>query len=234
MTETYIQPNWPAPPHVKAYTTLRNSGVSTLDNNNRIDLDCLVQLLALPNKPIKIHQTHSTIALPALPENQNKEADAVFSNQPNQVCLVSTADCLPVLITNRQGTVVAAVHAGWRGLAAGIIPKTIQTLNLASIDVLAWLGPAITQPCYEVGHEVREQFLAQDPASESAFIPSPNARWLASLYDIARLQLTRMGVTAIYGGDYCTYSDKARFFSYRGDGMIRGSMATLIWMSNSL
>ncbi len=234
MTQTYIQPNWPAPPHIKAYTTLRNSGVSTTneDKNNRINLDFLVQLLALPNKPIKINQTHSTIALPALPENQNKEADAIFTSHPNQVCLVSTADCLPVLLTNRQGTTVAAIHAGWRGLANGIIPKTIQTLNLPGSDLFAWLGPAISQPCYEVGHEVREQFLDKDPASASAFIPSVNARWLANLYAIARLQLTKLDVTAIYGGDHCTYSDKTRFFSYRGDGMILGSMATLIWISD--
>lgn len=230
MTQTYIQPNWPAPPHIKAYTTLRDSGVSTLAKNNRIDFDCLVKLLALPSKPIKINQTHSTIALPALLENQNKEADAVFSDQANQVCLVSTADCLPVLLTNRQGSVVAAIHAGWRGLAGGIIPKTIQTLNLPGAEILAWLGPAITQACYEVGHEVREQFLTSDPASESGFIPSPHGRWLASLYDIARIQLRRLSVTAIYGGDQCTYSDESRFFSYRRDGVIRGSMASLIWI----
>lgn len=233
MSENFIQPNWSAPAHIKAFTTLRHSGVSTLQENNRIDLEKLVALLNLPNKPIKVNQTHSTIALPALIENNNKEADAVFTDQPNQVCLVSTADCLPVLLTNRQGTQVAAIHAGWRGLAGGIILKTIQTLNLAGDDILAWLGPAITQACYEVGEEVREQFLLQDPASESAFIPSPRGRWLASLYDIARLQLKSVGVNAVFGGEYCTYTDKERFYSYRGDGKIRGSMATLIWISNT-
>ncbi len=232
MTELYLQPQWPAPSHIKAYTTLRSSGVSTLDEHNRIDFDRLTKLLALPNKPIKIHQTHSTIAVPALAENQNKEADAVFSNQPNQVCLVTTADCLPVLITNREGSTVAAIHAGWRGLAAGIIPKTLQTLNLPGHDILAWLGPAISQPCYEVGPEVREQFIAQNPASEKAFITSSNARFLADLYAIARLQLGQIGVTHIYGGDYCTFSDKTRFFSFRGDGKILGSLATLIWIDN--
>lgn len=232
MTQTYIQPNWSAPPHIKAYSTLRSSGVSTTAINNRIDFDKLAELLTLPSKPINIHQTHSIIAVPALPENQNKEADAVFSVQANQVCLVTTADCLPVLLTNRQGTVVAAIHAGWRGLAAGIIPHTIKTLNFPHEEMLAWLGPAITQSCYEVGHEVREQFLAHDPDSVIGFIPSPNGRWLASLYDIARLQLKRLGVTAIYGGDYCTYSDTSRFYSYRREGVIRGSIATLIWIDS--
>ncbi len=230
MTQFFIEPNWPAPANVKAYTTLRDSGVSTLNKNNRIDLDRLMQLLGLPQKPIKINQTHSTIALAALPENCNKEADAVFTNQPNQVCLVSTADCLPILVTNRQGSIAAAIHAGWRGLAKGIISHTLQTLNLPGADLLAWLGPAISQPCYEVGDEVREQFLATYPASISAFIPSIQGHWLVDLYAIARLQLAQLGVGAIYGGEYCTFSDPARFFSYRRDGKILGSMATLIWI----
>ena len=231
MTELYIEPNWPAPAHIKAYTTLRESGVSTLDENNRIDHDRLKGLLSLPQKPIKINQTHSAIALAALPENHDKEADAVFTNQPNQVCLVTTADCMPVLLTHRQGKAVAAIHAGWRGLAKGIIPQTIQTLNVPGPDLLAWLGPSISQSCYEVGDEVREQFLAKYPASNSAFIPSINGRWLLDLSAVARLQLTQLGIESIYGGEHCTFSDPTRFFSYRRDGKILGSMATLIWIS---
>jgi YfiH family protein len=227
----YIEPQWPAPSNIKAYTTLRNSNVSTTNENKKMDYDRLTQLLALPTTPIKINQTHSTIAVSALIENHGKEADAVYAHQPNQVCVISTADCLPVLITNRSGTTVAAIHAGWRGLANNIIPSTIQTLNLSGSDMLAWLGPAISQPCYEVGDEVREQFLAADPENANAFIPSVNMRWLMNLYAIARLQLIKLGVTAIYGGDYCTYSDESRFFSYRRDGKILGSMATLIWIS---
>lgn len=227
----YLEPQWPAPSHIKAYTTLRHSGVSTLEKHNRIDMDRLVELLSLPQKPIKINQTHSTIALPASIENNDKEADAVFSHEPNQVCLVTTADCLPVLLTNREGSFVAAIHAGWRGLANEIIPETIRTLNVPGSEILAWLGPAISQPCYEVGEEVREQFIKKNPATIDAFIPSPHGRWLANLYAVARLQLTQIGVNAIYGGDYCTYSDKTRFFSFRGDGKILGSMATLIWIS---
>ncbi len=233
MTNMFIQPNWPAPSHIKAYTTLRDSHVSNLSQDAKIDVNRLVECLQLPQKPIRIKQTHSDIAIPALTDNHHKEADAVFTYQNNQVCLISTADCLPVLLTNRQGTAVAAIHAGWRGLAKNIIPKTIQTMGLAGSDLLAWLGPAISQPCYEVGEEVREQFLQNDPATAAAFIPSPNARWLANLYAIARLQLTQWGVKPIFGGEYCTYSDKARFFSYRRDGAILGAMASLIWIDDS-
>ncbi|MCD6038772.1 MAG: yfiH [Gammaproteobacteria bacterium] len=234
MTPTFIQPNWPAPPHIKAYTTLRTSGVSPRDEKTKIDADRLVQLLQLPGYPLPINQTHSDIAIPALPEYQGKEADAIFSNQPNQVCLVCTADCLPVLLTHRQGTSVAAIHAGWRGLAKGIITKTVRALNISSSDILAWLGPAITQPCYETSEEVRQQFIEKDPATESAFIPSgKNGHWLLDLYAIARIELSKMGITAIYRGDYCTYSNPTDFFSFRRDGKILGNMATLIWISDN-
>lgn len=232
MTQNFIKPDWPAPPQIKAYTTLRRSGVSPASRDNRIDFDRLAQLLQLTHRPIRIKQTHSDIAVPALPNNQGKEADAIFTSEHNQACLISTADCLPILLTHRQGTTVAAIHAGWRGLASGIITKTIQTLNLPGADILAWLGPAISQPCYEVGDEVREKFLEKDPATVSAFIPSINARWLVNLYAIARLQLTKLGVTGIFGGHYCTYSDQTHFFSYRRDGHILGVMATLIWISD--
>jgi len=232
MTQDFIKPDWPAPSQIKAYTTLRRSGVSPASKHDKIDSDRLIQLLQLAHRPIRIKQTHSNIAVPALPDNQGKEADAIFTSEHNQVCLISTADCLPILLTHRQGTTVAAIHAGWRGLENGIITKTIQALNLPGADILAWLGPAISQPCYEVGDEVRQKFLEKDPATVNAFIPSVNARWLLDLYAIARLQLAKLGITGIFGGHYCTYSDQTRFFSYRRDGKVIGAMATLIWISN--
>jgi len=209
--DSFIKPIWPAPAHITAYTT------------TRID--------PLPHIPIKIKQIHSDIVLPVMAENQNKEADALWTDQLNQVCAVITADCLPVLLTNRQGTHVAAIHAGWRGLAKGIIPKTVQKLNLPSDEIIAWLGPAISQPYYEVGEEVRNEFLSSDPDTACAFMPSVNQRWLLDLYMIARLQLEKKGVSAIYGGEYCTFSQPEKFFSYRRDGGIQGHMATVIWIS---
>ena len=227
---SFIKPIWPAPAHIKAYTTTRINP-AILNPEKRIHYPCLKESLALPNLPIQIKQIHSDIILPALPENQNKPADALWTDQLNQVCAVVTADCLPVLLTHREGTHVAAIHAGWRGLAKGIIPKTVQQLNLPSNEIIAWLGPAISQPCYEVGGEVRNEFLSSDPDTAFAFIPSVNQRWLLDLYAIARLQLEKKGVTAIYGGEYCTFSQPEKFFSYRRDGGIQGHMATLIWIS---
>jgi hypothetical protein len=231
MLNKFIKPVWPAPAQVHAYSSLRSSQVSPGPQNTKIDYDRLTELLQLPNKPIKVNQTHSNIVLPALSENQGVEADALFTNRPDHVCVISTADCLPVLLTDIKGTHVAAIHAGWRGLAKGIIAETVRTLGLRNEEILAWLGPAISQSCYEVGEEVRDQFMAIDPKSADAFIPSPNKRWLMDLYAIARLQLQKQGISQIYGGDYCTYSNPD-FFSYRRDGGIQGVIATLIWISD--
>lgn len=240
-----IKPNWPAPPHVKAYTTLRSGGVSAAPfdtfnlaqhvNDNAANVNknraILKNELALANDPIWIQQTHSTIVLPATSENRGKEADASFTDQANQVCVVLTADCLPLLICNREGNKVAAVHAGWRGLAHGIIENTLKALAIPASDLLVWLGPAISQKNYEVGEEVRNFFLTSNPEAESAFTPSPNQRWLADLYALARLRLKKIGITEVYGGDYCTYEDATKFFSYRRDGDKTGRMASLIYIS---
>jgi YfiH family protein len=241
---TYIKPNWPAPSHIHACTTLRTGGVSQSpydqfnlgtnvgDHPEHVLKNCelLKNTLALVNDPIWIRQTHSTIVVEATLENLRQEADASFTHKKNQVCVVLTADCLPILLTNQQGTQVAAIHAGWRGLANGIIEATLNKLNSPSQELLAWLGPAISGPCYEVGNEVREQFLAVTPDAEKAFTPSPNQRWLADLYELARIRLRKQGVDRIYGGEYCTYTDKSRFYSYRRDGQQTGRMASLIWM----
>jgi YfiH family protein len=144
------------------------------------------------------------------------------------ICAVLTADCLPLLLCDEAGTRVAAVHAGWRGLLEGVIEQAVSAMA-AQGKQLAWLGPAIGPGAFEVGEEVRQAFVAEDSAAAHAFAPSPNGRWLANIYVLARLRLQRVGVEAVYGGEYCTYSDPERFYSYRRDGQT-GRMASLIWI----
>ncbi len=241
-----LTPDWPAPANVNACTTLRLGGVSEApydtfnladhvgDNETHVKANrqLLTNWLHLPNEPVWLKQTHSTIVLPAISSNRNQTADATFSDQPEQVCVVMTADCLPILLCHRQGTQVAAIHAGWRGLADGIIEKTLEKMALPPDDILVWLGPAIGPRVYELGEEVRQCFIEKDSAADSAFIPSKNdGRWLGNLYHLATLRLHKQQVFAIYGGQYCTYTDNKRFFSYRRDGIHTGRMASLIWMT---
>jgi len=225
-----IQPNWAAPANIHAYTTLRLSGVSR-PPDMRLDRKQLRSLLNLPDEPIWLHQTHSAIVLQATPENREKEGDASYSSQPGQVCMIQTADCLPILLCNKKGTHVAAIHAGWRGLTKNIIAESLQSLALPSEEIIAWIGPGISQPHFEVGEEVRDCFVTLDPETEKAFIPSPNQRWLADLYAIATLQLNKQGVTAVYGKNLCTYTDHQNFFSYRRDGEGTGRIVSVIWRS---
>lgn len=157
-------------------------------------------------------------------------ADAAYTHQPNVVCAVLTADCLPVLLCARRGNSVAAVHAGWRGLVAGVIEHTVQALQIPGSELLAWLGPAIGPTMFEVGEEVQAQFVAVDDQAQAAFTATTNNRWLADIYLLARQRLQRCGVTAIYGGDYCTYSQQQTFFSYRRDRQT-GRMASVIWFT---
>lgn len=240
----FIQADWPAPSHIKAFTSTRQKGISKppYEEFNLGDHvgDCkeavlhnrkkLKEVLNLVNEPIWIRQTHSTIAIEAIPQHRFKEADACFTTNRNQVCVVLTADCLPILICNKQGTCVAAIHAGWRGLLNGIIDSTFKAFHSSSDIFMAWLGPAISSWHYEVGEEVRTAFLNQLPEAVHAFAPSPHQRWLADLYALARLKLQKQGVKDIYGGEYCTFSEKERFYSYRRDGEKTGRMASLIWI----
>ena len=164
-------------------------------------------------------------------ESNDLEADAVYTNQPNQVCLVMTADCLPVLFTNKQGTEVAAAHAGWRGLCDGVLEETVKCFQSAPEEIIAWFGPAIGPNAFQVGKEVIEQFMAFDPIAETAFRPVPNesGKYLGNLYQIATQRLNKLGITQIYGGEHCTFNEKESFFSYRRDGQT-GRMASLIWI----
>lgn len=241
----FIKPTWSAPENIKACTTLRIGGVSpspydsfnlaehvddTAENVQQ-NREILKKELGLVNEPIWINQTHSAISIEAKPDNRHVEADASFTSQPNQVCVVLTADCLPILICNEQGTEVAAIHAGWRGLAYGVIASTLSKLNSPRSSLKAWLGPAISASNYEVGAEVRKAFLDAHPEADFAFLPSPNQRWLADLYALARLILVKEGIRSIDGGNFCTFAESERFYSYRRDGQLTGRMASLIWIA---
>ncbi|WP_089728141.1 peptidoglycan editing factor PgeF [Candidatus Thiosymbion oneisti] len=242
--EWRIEPSWPAPPRVRALCTTRGGGVSTgpfaglnladhvgdepsLVAQNRA---LLRARLGLCTEPHWLRQVHSCRVADAVREPRDCRADAVIAMGPREVCAVLTADCLPLLLCDAAGTRVAAVHAGWRGLAKGIIEATIARLAVPPRAILCWLGPAIGPQVFEVGAEVRARFLAQgDEDTKAAFVPAPGDKWLANLYALARERLRACGVDRVWGGEFCTYSDPERFFSYRRD-KITGRMASLIWI----
>lgn len=238
----WITADWPAPAGVRAGVTTRLGGVSqgpyaslnlashvgdapaaVAENRAR-----LCQALRLPSDPIWLNQVHGTqVCTDAAP---GTTADASLSRQTGQVCVVLTADCLPVLLCDRAGTVVAAAHAGWRGLAAGVVAETLTRMAVDPANVLAWLGPAIGPQAFEVGNEVRAAFLDLASDYAQAFADHTPGKWRMDLYTAARLQLAGLGVTRVFGGGYCTYSDAARFYSYRREQQT-GRMASLIWIS---
>jgi len=240
-----IQPNWPAPPHVRAYATTRSGGGSIFpyDSLNLAkhvgDDDALVQrnrqLLIQeingPAEPIWLSQVHGIEVVAADAVVPGVTADGSYTLQAGKVCAVLTADCLPVLMCDRQGTRVVAVHAGWRGLAAGILEVAVSKLAVPGSELLVWLGPAIGPQVFEVGDEVYQQFVAVDSQATQAFTPNARGRWLADIYTLARQRLASRGIHEVYGGDFCTYSDSERFFSYRRDGKATGRMASLIWLN---
>ncbi|MGL5290479.1 MAG: peptidoglycan editing factor PgeF [Vibrionaceae bacterium] len=241
----FITPNWPAAAHVKALSTTRAGGVSLApfaglnlahhvgDKLSAVEQNrnLLVEKANLPAMPLWITQTHSTdvVTLPFLQENA-PQADAVFTDQAGLVCAVVTADCLPVLFCDKAGTQIAAAHAGWRGLLDGILEATVAKFTQPS-DLLAWFGPAIGPQAFEVGAEVRADFIAADPRAKEAFV-AKDELFLADLYHIARLRLQRAGVPLanIYGGERCTYSEPAHFFSFRRANTT-GRQATCIWLT---
>lgn len=241
----WLQAEWPAPTNVRTASTLRTGGVSAVpfDSLNlgahvgdapesvRANRQRLAQALQLPNAPCWLNQVHGTRVVEAGTWVTPPQADACIARSAGQVCVVMTADCLPVLICSRDGDRVAAAHAGWRGLAGGILESTVSSLGLPGSQLMAWLGPAIGPQVFEVGDEVRIAFMAKEAAAAQAFKPSYRAgHWLADLYLLARQELARLGVQAVYGGGLCTYSDEARFFSYRRESRT-GRMASLIWLT---
>lgn len=236
-------PDWPAPAGVRALQTLRTGGCSPApwdsfnlgdhvgDEAGNVLRNRLALRKLLPGEPRWLRQVHGTTVVDAGGDHLSfPDADAAFARNQGAVCAVMTADCLPVLFCDRAGTVVAAAHAGWRGLQAGVLEATIAAMGVAPSELMAWLGPAIGPACFEVGDEVREAFLALDAMAAVAFAPGLPGKWLADIYLLARQRLQRSGIDAIFGGGLCTVSDGERFFSYRRDG-VTGRMATLIWLA---
>ncbi len=240
MNEHWILPEWPAAKSVRAIQTTRHGGYSVgkyasmnLATHVHDRIDSVQQnrrLLRayLPSEPIWLEQVHGVTVINAAKPQSNLIADAAFSHQKNVVCVTMTADCLPVLFCNQSGSLVAAAHAGWRGLSNGILEATVSAMQVPVNTIMAWLGPAIGPKAFEVGDDVRQAFVKQQVSAEKAFV-AMGGKWLADIYHLARLRLVEMGVTQIYGGEYCTMSDSERFFSYRREP-VSGRMASLIWL----
>ncbi|HEX5363050.1 MAG TPA: peptidoglycan editing factor PgeF [Gallionella sp.] len=241
LLEHCIVPDWPAPANVKTLQTTRHGGFSAAPYDslnlgahvgdaplvvarNRMLLNSL-----LPSEPVWLEQVHGTAVANADRAGCLIQADACIARQRASVCVVMTADCLPVLLCDEQGTVVGAAHAGWKGLAAGVIDATVQAMAVEPGDLMAWLGPAIGPQAFEVGGEVRDAFIARHPAAAAAFVSAQPGKWFADIYALARLRLNALGVTRIYGGDRCTYSEREQFYSYRRDG-VTGRMGSFIWL----
>lgn len=255
--DPWFHAQWPVPQRVHALSTQRAGGVSDGANHRYASLNLGTHVgddpeavrrnrallrAVLPSEPLWLNQVHGTTVLDAdaaLPsDGLPPVADAAVTRTPGRVLAVMTADCLPVLLADRAGTVVAVAHAGWRGLAAGVIENAVRAMNVPGDDIVAWLGPAIGPREYEVGSDVRDVFVAHDAtygeahadqAAIDAFEARANGKYLADLYHLARRRLERVGVTDVHGGDACTFSEKERFFSFRRDGQT-GRMASLIWL----
>ena len=262
MNERWIVPDWPAPARVRCLLTTRQGGVSqgayaSLNLGDHVGDD--VQAVAenreilgarLPALPKWLQQVHGTTVFDASVLNEAlpaPEADAVLARQVGEICAVLTADCLPVLLCDKSGSVVAAVHAGWRGLQAGILESTVEAMACPGTHLLAYLGPAIGPEAFEVGDDVRDAFVAKNPSASTAFMAlrtgnnerngtfplekgRRSGKWLANIYLLARQSLERLGIDAVYGGGYCTVREIERFFSFRRDG-VTGRMASLIWLA---
>ncbi|WP_429148424.1 peptidoglycan editing factor PgeF [Aeromonas rivipollensis] len=242
----WIEPDWPAPGNVRALSTTRDGGLSegvfaglnlgahVGDEPARVEANRarLQQAAQLPGPLNWLNQVHGTAVHRVGSDYERApDADAACTQQAGQACIVMTADCLPVLFCDRAGTVVAAAHAGWRGLKEGVLEASIAAMGCEPGEILTWLGPAIGPTAFEVGGEVREAFMAEQAEAESAFVPSVSeGKWLADIYRLARLRLARAGVNAVYGGEFCTFSDGDQFYSYRRDGQT-GRMASLIWLA---
>ena len=242
LRESLIYPGWPAPVNVKALQTTRQGGIcaapyDTLNlglhvgddpvrvNRNRQMLEPL-----MPSEPVWLEQVHGTVVANADAAACRVQADACIARQRGSVCVVMTADCLPVLLCDEDGTVVGAAHAGWKGLAAGVIEATVKEMGAEPHKLMAWLGPAIGPHAFEVGAEVRANFMEHDGKADQAFTPhGAEGKYYADIYLLARQRLTALGITRISGGTFCTYHQKDKFFSYRRDG-VTGRMGTFIWL----
>ena len=236
----WIVPDWPAPARVKAFITTRaggaskgpfasfNIGLRAGDDEQAVAANRARLRASLPANPKWLRQVHGNVVLDADTLSGIPEADASFARRPETVCVIQVADCVPVLLADRAGTTVAAAHAGWRGLASGVIENTVRSMALPPGDLMAYLGPGIGPKAFEVGADVRDAFLAHDAAADTAFAPHAPGKWMADLYHLARRRLAALGVTSVHGGNFCTHSDPKRFYSYRRD-KTTGRMAAVIW-----
>ncbi len=239
----WIVPDWPAPPRVGALVTTRAGGVSqgayascnlgaqvgddpaaVAENRRRLSA-------RLPAEPLWLTQVHGNRVVRAGAAAQGAEADAAFTRQAGTVCAVLTADCLPVLLCADDGAAVAVAHAGWRGLAGGVVEAALRAMDVPPARLMAWLGPAIGPRAFEVGEDVRAAFLAHAADAAPAFVPRAEGKWLADLYALATLRLNTAGVARVFGGGFCTYHEAARFYSHRRE-KTTGRMASLIWLED--
>jgi YfiH family protein len=237
-----VKADWPAPAAVQAWVTERAGGVSSgryeslnLAQHVGDDPDCVVEnrrrlesVLGLPGAPAWLEQVHGNRVLD-LDRAPPGAADGAVTSRRGVVCAVLTADCLPVVFCDRRGGRVGVAHAGWRGLAAGVLGEAVAAMRAEPHDLMAWLGPAIGPEAYEVGGEVRDAFVREDAGASQAFRANSRGRWQADLYRLARRALTRLGVAAVHGGDFCTHREVQRFFSHRRQSPC-GRMATLVWL----
>jgi len=257
-----IVPDWPAPDHIKAMSTTRIGGFSsspydslnlalhTHDDGSIVikNREHLQESFHLPSRPVWLNQIHSkkviSLEKSKLQTGQQEQgrsedvtsdfsADASFTTQQGVVCAILTADCLPVLITDITGSVVAVAHAGWKGLVEGVISETIQALDADVENLLIWLGPAIGPDAFEVKSDVYDLFIQKNSGYASAFQAVRDGHWLCDVYRLAKIELAQLGVERIYGGGYCTFSDAERFYSFRRDGVNTGRNAHLIWIDSS-
>lgn len=240
-----IVPDWQVSANVRALVTTRAGGVSrgafasfnlgfrAGDEPGAVEENRRRLAALLPGAPRWLRQVHGTSVVDAdalAPPAEPPEADAAVARKPGTVCAVFVADCMPVLLADDEGSVVGAAHAGWRGLNAGVIEATVAAMRVPTGRLRAWLGPAIGPRAYEVGDEVREEFVARDEQAAVAFSPTRPGHWLFDLYAVARQRLAVCGVRRVWGGDLCTHSEPQRFFSYRRD-RVTGRMAALIWLA---
>lgn len=237
----FILPDWDAPAGVRALSTTRSGGESASpwqsfnlgdhvgDEPQAVAANRVLLRRELPAEPVWLQQVHGTRCVDAARALPGEQADASFTRQRGVVCAVLTADCLPVLLCDERATVVGIAHAGWRGLAAGVIEATVAAMDEPGGRLLAWLGPAIGPQAFEVGGEVRQIFVARDPQAADAFVANAGGKWLCDIYRLARRRLHSLGVRRVASADFCTLNDTERFFSFRRDG-VTGRMASLIWL----
>lgn len=242
----WLWADWPALPRVRALCTLRQGGVSLapFDSFNfgqrvgdepqalRTNLQRLAAAVQLPAEPQWLEQVHGC-AVADLDSPGSRQADAAVTRTPGRVCAIQTADCLPVLLAATDASAVAAAHAGWRGLAAGVLGRSVEALRAAAtpgVGLQAWLGPAIGPDCFEVGDEVRAAFCDVDASAAAAFVANARGRWQADLYALARRALAAAGVTQVSGGGWCTFTQASQFYSYRRAART-GRMVSLVWIT---